>query len=280
MNSWVEAWVGLLWERRGTLDTLPDKEKHDLSSRFRVPRRKSKQGVLKWLSTLMVLPDALSNGKLEPTQTLAASIVLGCYRFCMSPWIICVFDDDAGNRFVLQLAAALAMQTPHRMLTGRFSPAYDASIERLASHPDTLSLISQPSTGAGPAPRLFEVRADALIGDSALHERYSAQQSSSCGFSRSRRAPDGHAVGRGRGHAGQSRAVRAAERIGGRILFAGVPIGVVVAHAQRHGGPWPTSVCLRTTSVGYAAIECFLRPVAMQGAPAYAIAARDGKAAS
>ncbi|WP_124551260.1 hypothetical protein [Burkholderia sp. Bp9015] len=100
MNSWVEEWVGLLRERSGTLDTLQDKEKHDLSSRFRVPRRKSKQGVLKWPSTLMVLPDALSNGKLEPTRTLAASIALGCCRFCMSPWIICVFDDDAGNRFV------------------------------------------------------------------------------------------------------------------------------------------------------------------------------------
>ncbi|WP_185641242.1 hypothetical protein [Burkholderia sp. Bp9015] len=31
-------------------------------------------------------------------------------------------------------------------------------------------MISQPSTGAGSAPRLFEVRADAFIGNSALHE--------------------------------------------------------------------------------------------------------------
>ena len=70
------------------------------------------------------------------------------------------------------------------------------------------------------------------------------------------------------------RLVRAAERIAGRVLFAGVPTGVAVTAAQQHGGPWPSSTQPFTTSVGYAALDRFLRPVALQDAPAWLVDAR------
>ena len=70
------------------------------------------------------------------------------------------------------------------------------------------------------------------------------------------------------------RLIRAAERIAGRVLFAGVPTGVAVTAAQQHGGPWPASTQPFTTSVGYAAIDRFLRPVALQDAPEWLVAAR------
>jgi len=65
------------------------------------------------------------------------------------------------------------------------------------------------------------------------------------------------------------RVVRAAQRIAGRVLFAGVPTGVAVAASQVHGGPWPSSTQAASTSVGYAAMDRFLRPVALQDAPAW-----------
>ena len=61
--------------------------------------------------------------------------------------------------------------------------------------------------------------------------------------------------------------VQAAQQIAGRVLFRGVPTGVAVCHAQQHGGPWPSSTAPQSTSVGYPAIERFLRPVALQDAP-------------
>ena len=70
------------------------------------------------------------------------------------------------------------------------------------------------------------------------------------------------------------RLVRAAEGIAGRVLFAGVPTGVAVTAAQQHGGPWPASTQPFTTSVGYAALDRFLRPVALQDAPDWLVAAR------
>jgi NADP-dependent aldehyde dehydrogenase len=55
--------------------------------------------------------------------------------------------------------------------------------------------------------------------------------------------------------------------IAGRVLLKGVPTGVAICDAQQHGGPWPASTHPESTSVGYAAIHRFLRPVALQDAP-------------
>jgi NADP-dependent aldehyde dehydrogenase len=247
-------------------------------------------GELGSVNPLVVLPGALSNGEVEPAQTLAASIALGCGQFCTSPGILCVFDDAAGDRFVAELAAALGKQTPHRMLTEGIRRAYEDGVDRLVGHTSTYSLIAQPSIDTGPSPRLFEVQADAFIDDESLHEEvfgpaavvvrvrsieqvislFEAVEGSLTVtlWGADADTPDNRAL------------VHAAEQIGGRVLFGGVPTGVAVTHAQHHGGPWPASTSPQTTSVGYAAIERFLRPVAMQDAPAWVIATRNGSASS
>jgi NADP-dependent aldehyde dehydrogenase len=53
----------------------------------------------------------------------------------------------------------------------------------------------------------------------------------------------------------------------GRVLANGFPTGVEVNSAMQHGGPYPATTDSRTTSVGTAAIERFLRPVAFQDFP-------------
>jgi NADP-dependent aldehyde dehydrogenase len=60
------------------------------------------------------------------------------------------------------------------------------------------------------------------------------------------------------------------------VLFAGVPTGVAVTAGQQHGGPFPSSTEPSTTSVGWAALDRFLRPVALQDAPAWLVA-RQGR---
>lgn len=53
----------------------------------------------------------------------------------------------------------------------------------------------------------------------------------------------------------------------GRILVNGFPTGVEVSHAMVHGGPFPATTDSRSTSVGSAAIDRFLRPVCYQNFP-------------
>jgi len=57
------------------------------------------------------------------------------------------------------------------------------------------------------------------------------------------------------------------ERKVGRIIVNGFPTGVEVAYAMVHGGPYPATSDSRTTSVGAAAIERFLRPICYQDVP-------------
>jgi NADP-dependent aldehyde dehydrogenase len=54
------------------------------------------------------------------------------------------------------------------------------------------------------------------------------------------------------------------ERRVGRILANGFPTGVEVSTAMVHGGPFPATSDGRSTSVGTAAINRFLRPVSYQ----------------
>ena len=53
----------------------------------------------------------------------------------------------------------------------------------------------------------------------------------------------------------------------GRVIINGVPTGVEVCYAMHHGGPYPATTAIDTTSVGVYAIKRFLKPVAFQDMP-------------
>lgn len=61
--------------------------------------------------------------------------------------------------------------------------------------------------------------------------------------------------------------VRLLEQKAGRLVFNGFPTGVEVVPSQQHGGPYPSTTDVRTTSVGTAAIQRFVRPVSYQDFP-------------
>lgn len=61
--------------------------------------------------------------------------------------------------------------------------------------------------------------------------------------------------------------VRVLKRRVGHLIFNGFPTGVRVCHAMHHGGPYPATTDVRTTSIGTAAIKRFARPVAYQNFP-------------
>jgi NADP-dependent aldehyde dehydrogenase len=53
----------------------------------------------------------------------------------------------------------------------------------------------------------------------------------------------------------------------GRIIFNGVPTGVVVCAAMQHGGPYPASSDSRFTAVGIHSIKRWVRPLCYQEWP-------------
>jgi NADP-dependent aldehyde dehydrogenase len=61
--------------------------------------------------------------------------------------------------------------------------------------------------------------------------------------------------------------VQAVSESVGRLTVNDWPTGVAYSWAQQHGGPWPATSDPRATSVGAAALDRFVRPVAFQSVP-------------
>ncbi|GGJ80842.1 aldehyde dehydrogenase (NADP(+)) [Pseudomonas matsuisoli] len=234
-------------------------------------------GELGSINPLIALPGALEKDSEALAKTLAGSITLGCGQFCTSPGVVVLLEHSASERFVEQLAAAIRQIKTHRMLTPSMRNGFDDAAVTVARH---AQLVFQPEAdGDGPAPRLFSVVAEDFIANAHLREEMfgpaalivkanSVQQ-----ISEVLAAIGGTLTttlwGVDEASDSNRELVRAAEAVSGRVLFAGVPTGVAVCAAQQHGGPWPSSTAPQTTSVGYAAIERFLRPVALQDAPSW-----------
>ena len=241
-------------------------------------------GELGSINPVVALPAAIAANGAALAAALAGSITLGCGQFCTSPGVLIVHDDAASTAFVQQLAEALGAATPHAMLHAGIRAGFDAGVARLQQHAGVRVLAAPPHGEAAPRPRLFTTDAATFIESEPLHEEVFGP---SCLVVTVKSLDETLAVlqavqgsltvtlwGAEADNADNRRLIRAAERIAGRVLFAGVPTGVAVTAAQQHGGPWPASTQAFTTSVGYAALDRFLRPVALQDAPEWLVAAR------
>ena len=243
-------------------------------------------GELGSVNPLVVLPSAAANNGAELAATLAGSICLGAGQFCTSPGIILVQKDAASDAFVSAFAAALQGLQPHAMLSAPIRSTFDKGVARWRAAEALTKLVADDSTGAAaPRPFLAEVQAANFIADHGLHEEVFG---SAALVVRVGSVDETIAVLRAIGGSltvtlwgaetedeATRSLVRAATQVAGRVLFAGVPTGVAVSAAQHHGGPYPASTQPFTTSVGYAAVDRFLRPVALQDAPGWLIA-RNG----
>lgn len=235
-------------------------------------------GELGSINPVLAMPAALQAGGEALAQTLAGSITLGCGQFCTNPGLLVFQRSEASSAFVQHLLTALKAQQPHAMLTPGMRQALDAGTRaQLAA--GASALLHEPVDSLPPRPFLAEVDATTFIASEALREEVfgpaslivwtesvaqSLQVLQAVGGSLTvtfwgadQDTPETRAL------------VRGAMAMCGRVLFAGVPTGVAVTAAQQHGGPWPSSTEPMTTSVGDAALDRFLRPVALQDAPAW-----------
>lgn len=248
-------------------------------------------GELGSVNPVIVLPAALAGhgngdgGGLA--QALAASICQGSGQFCTSPGIVVVPRGDAGDAFVHALATCLAGQAPHAMLTAGIRRAFDQGVARWQATAALRPLVGGiAGPAAAPRPYLAEVEAADFLAQPALHEEVFGAAALVVRTGPAEQAADvlraiggsltvtlwGVDAGSAPPDPGTGMLVRAATQVAGRVLFAGVPTGVAVTAAQHHGGPYPASTAPATTSVGYAALDRFLRPVALQDAPAWLLA--------
>lgn len=235
-------------------------------------------GELSAINPVYLLPDALEARAETLGKDFIASLTREAGQFCTNPGLILAVESPALDRFRAAALAALDDSAAQTMLTGGIHAAYESGVAALAERPGVTCL----GRGAPGGPQacqaaLFETSAAAFMADPALGQEIFGATSLlvTCPDSATMQALTA-------GLEGQLTAtlhmaptdlplarslMPMLERKAGRILANGWPTGVELCDAMVHGGPFPATTDPRTTSVGTAAIERFLRPVCYQDIP-------------
>ncbi|TDL46032.1 aldehyde dehydrogenase (NADP(+)) [Microbacterium oleivorans] len=229
------------------------------------------------INPVVVLPAAVEADGGAIAAGYVDSLTLGSGQFCTNPGILVVPRSAAGDELLGRVAELVRGRTGQTMLTPGIHSAFREGVDARRSA-DT-AIVGEGAPGEGPhapAPIVFEADAasfgdalaDEVFGAAGLVLRYDSAeqlhglvaglegQLTATVFA----AEADHEVARG--------LLPVLERRVGRILFNGWPTGVEVTWTMVHGGPFPATSDSRSTSVGAAAIERFLRPVAYQNVPA------------
>ena len=244
-------------------------------------------GELGSINPVIALPSALAAKGAELAAGLAGSITMGCGQFCTSPGVIVVPTGADGDAFVGTLVESLKAAKPHAMLSPQMRAGFEAGRAAWVANAKLQPLLADAgSADQPPRPFLAQVDAAGFIADAHLHEEVFGPAALVVRVSGTAQAIEVlNAVagtltvtiwGADEATAENQELVRVASQVAGRVLFVGYPTGVAVTAGQQHGGPFPSSSMPFTTSVGWAALDRFLRPVSLQDAPAW-LAARQGR---
>lgn len=234
-------------------------------------------GELGSTNPVVVTPAGWATRADEIARGFVESFTLGSGQFCTKPGVIFVPDVDALMERIPSLG------TPGPMLNGRIQRGFEATKSELSSLPGVAVAISgEASADNVPAAVLLRSTTEAVqqnprimdtecFGPAAIACEYgdvddvvaavNALQGTLTATVQGAQENDPHAA----------QLINVLAQHAGRVIWNQWPTGVTVSDAQQHGGPWPATTAPTTTSVGTAAVERFLRPVAYQNIPQWAL---------
>jgi alpha-ketoglutaric semialdehyde dehydrogenase len=230
------------------------------------------------VNPVIMLPAALATRAEAIAKSYVASLTMGAGQFCTNPGIVFAIEGPDLDRFVKDAAEALNAVAPQQMLTPAIHANYNSGVAKLKTTPNTTLVAScHPPLAALAGAALFITDAQSfrthpelaheVFGPSSLivrckdfEEIVACIKDMEGQLTATLQAdePD---------HAAARTLLPLLETKVGRILINGWPTGVEVSRAMVHGGPYPATSDSRTTSVGAAAIDRFLRIICYQDFP-------------
>ncbi|MEM7734251.1 MAG: aldehyde dehydrogenase (NADP(+)) [Deinococcota bacterium] len=230
---------------------------------------------------LFILPKALEESSDSIAAGLAQSVTIGAGQFCTNPGLVIAEDGAPLEHFVQTLARHIEETSPAPMLYEGIHQAFNAAVKstsdtggvRLAGqatsdgglkaspavlHTDAKTFLANPQLAEeifGPA---------TLVVASNLEEMLELAKNLQGQLTATIHGEDAELLS-------HSDLIDVLETKAGRLIFNGFPTGVEVCAAMNHGGPYPATTDVRTTSVGTTAIERFLRPICYQNFPRHAL---------
>ncbi|MEZ0064865.1 NADP-dependent aldehyde dehydrogenase [Streptacidiphilus sp. MAP12-20] len=248
------------------------------------PRPIPIHGELGSVNPVLVTPAALAEpGAVEQLAAgLVGSFTLGMGQFCTKPGLVLLPAGSVGDACAKAVADATAQVPAGVLLDARMREAFLDGFAARAALTDVQALAPAGPAASAEAPLavlpgVLSVTAEAALRDShelLLEEcfgpgtvlvRYADADEAAAVLGRM----DGCLTATLHTPADDPQApawLAALAAFAGRVLFGGWPTGVAVADAMQHGGPYPAATS-SGTSVGGAAVERWLRPVAFQSVP-------------
>lgn len=232
------------------------------------------------INPVFVLPGALEQDCDALAQGLVQSVTLGVGQFCTNPGLVVGLMSPSWQAFMQSSAAILKTTVPQPMLHAGIHAAFLSGAERIGQIPGVE--VIQATQAAHPSPYeapafLFTSSVSTFLNNPTLSEEvfgpstiltYGANDEDLYAVAQ---ALDGHLTATIHGTEEDleryESLIDLLEQKVGRLIFNGFPTGVEVSPAMNHGGPYPASTDVRTTSVGTAAIDRFARPICYQNFP-------------
>ncbi|MDF2554426.1 MAG: aldehyde dehydrogenase [Microbacterium sp.] len=209
----------------------------------------------------------------EIVQGFVASVTGSAGQLCTKPGILLVPSDSG----IDVLLAAASLPAPVPLLNDGIAEGFRDAVEATASHHAVEVLAGSPDADGDPAPVLLKTTAAALRADheSLISEMFGpaalvATYEDESELVAVAEVLDGQLTATVVGSDGDAVAAELVPVLStkaGRVLWNQWPTGVSVTWAQQHGGPYPATTAVGSTSVGSAAIARFLRPVTYQNMP-------------
>ncbi|RJQ79860.1 aldehyde dehydrogenase (NADP(+)) [Amycolatopsis panacis] len=232
-------------------------------------------GELGSVNPVVVTPGALSARGEAVAKGYAGSFSLGAGQFCTKPGLLLVPEGHGLEGTLSEAVGGVARQD---MLNERIAAGFANKLAELRAAPGVSSLVEGDRQDLGCTPSLLTTTAkEFLAGGDAVREEHFGPASLVVTYADQAElievldTLEPGLTATVHGEEDEAEYVRALlpslTRLAGRLLWNDWPTGVTVSWAQQHGGPYPATTAPTTTSVGTAAIERFLRPVAWQGFP-------------
>lgn len=235
-------------------------------------------GELGSVNPMFLLPEAVKARGSDIASGWAGSLTMGAGQFCTNPGVGVLVDGADADGFEKTAAEALGKMAAQTMLSDGIAGAFRTGQCRVRDTDGVRELVAVSAEGRNAGPWLYAVSGETFLANPSLAEEVFGP----LGILVRVRDED-EMLTVARGLEGQltcslhlddgdtalaSKLVPVLERKAGRLLANGFPTGVEVVDSMMHGGPYPASTNVSTTSVGTMAIRRFLRPVAYQNMPA------------
>jgi NADP-dependent aldehyde dehydrogenase len=237
------------------------------------------------VNPVFVLPGALRERAEAIAEGLKASFTLGQGQFCTKPGVLAALAGPDLSKLVEKLKGLVAAHPPATLLHRGIREAYEAGVKEIGAKAKSLAGATAAADSAKGQVRaeLFETDLATFLREKRLREEVFGPATlilrcgSKADLEAAARSMEGHLTATLHGTEQDLREhaelVALLETKVGRLVFNGYPTGVEVCPSMQHGGPWPATTDGHFTSVGTAAIERWVRPVAWQNFPQEALPA-------